>query len=533
MAYLSLYRKYRSQTFGDLIGQEHVVRTLQNGITSGRIAHAYLFTGPRGTGKTSSARLLAKALCCENGPNAEPCNACHICTSITAGNCLDVLELDAASESSVDNVREKIVEVASYRPAVARYRVFIIDEVHDLSPKAFDALLKTIEEPPPHLIFVLATTEFNKVPPTIRSRCQKFEFHRGSVQDILGRLQHVAQSEQIQSEPAALAAIARMSDGGYRDALTLLEQAILTANGTITTEQVYAQLGLVDEETVDELLGHLKARDVAQVMRLLGEIMRRGRDPRSILESLMHRLADLTHAAFGVDEALDATQSAAMREMALRIGPDELLRLRSGIAEAHSHIREVTLPRLWLEAELVRLCSNAVQAAPAPPVPRVEQRQPSAPRPTERAAPPSESPPPAVESPPTESPPLVNPELKRARQVWAGVVKELSDISKLMQPRLASTKVGGFENGTIRVLFARKLDLDWILDSPKRESAIRDSIRKFAGEPWVVKLEVGERPAPAPVDDPVECVLEGDQLREAAKEVFQQPPPEPNDGQQP
>lgn len=531
VAYLSLYRKYRSQTFGDLMGQEHVVRTLQNGITSGRIAHAYLFTGPRGTGKTSSARLLAKALCCENGPTAEPCNECHICTSITVGNCLDVMELDAASESSVENVRETIVEVANYRPAVARYRVFIIDEVHDLSAKAFDALLKTIEEPPPHLIFVLATTEFNKVPPTIRSRCQKFEFHRGSVQDILSRLQHVAQAEQVEYEPAALAAIARMSDGGYRDALTLLEQAILTANGAITTEQVYAQLGLVNEETVDELLGHLKGRDVAQVMRLLGEILRRGRDPRSILESLMHRLGDLTHAAFGVDEALDVTQAAAMREMALRIGPDELLRLRSGIAEAHGHIRDVTLPRLWLEAELVRLCSPVVPVAAPPAVAREEVRPP---RPVERPAEPAVRSTPQTAPVPAEEPGTpVNNELKRARQAWASVVKELSELSKLMKPRLAATKVGNFEDGTIRVLFARKLDLDWILDSPKREAAIRDSIRKYAGEPWVVKLEVGERSAPAPVDDPVECVLEGDQLREAAKEVFQQPPPEASDGQQP
>ena len=173
MAYLSLYRKYRSQTFSDLIGQDHVVRTLQNAVASGKIAHSYLFTGPRGTGKTSSARLLAKCLNCEKGPTPEPCNQCEQCISITQGNCVDVYELDAASESGVENVRDAIVDAVQYAPNYCRYKIFIIDEVHDLSSKAFDALLKTVEEPPPYVIFILATTEYNKVPPTIRSRCQK------------------------------------------------------------------------------------------------------------------------------------------------------------------------------------------------------------------------------------------------------------------------------------------------------------------------------------------------------------------------
>ncbi|MBL8064894.1 MAG: DNA polymerase III subunit gamma/tau, partial [Chthonomonadaceae bacterium] len=236
MSHLALYRRYRSQTFGDLMGQGHVTKTLQNALSQGRIAHSYLFTGPRGTGKTSTARLLAKALNCENGPLPEPCNECQACREITAGNCMDVVEMDAASESGIDDVRESIVEAVDYQPTYCRYRVFIIDEVHDLSAKAFDALLKTIEEPPAHVVFVLATTEYSKVPPTIRSRCQRYEFHRGTIQDLVSRLTYVVEQEKADVDPVALTAIARMSDGGYRDALSLLELVLLTADGRVTIE---------------------------------------------------------------------------------------------------------------------------------------------------------------------------------------------------------------------------------------------------------------------------------------------------------
>ena len=320
MAYLSLYRKYRSQTFSDLIGQDHVVRTLQNAISSGRVSHSYLFTGPRGTGKTSTARLLAKALCCENGPSAEPDDTCDICRSITVGNCVDVIEMDAASESGVDEIREQIVESVEYRPMICRYKIFIIDEVHDLSSKAFDALLKTIEEPPAHIIFILATTEFNKVPPTIRSRCQKFEFHRASMQDLMQRLSFVAEKEGIQAELAAIAAIARMADGGYRDGLTLLEQAILTSEGAITLQQVYDQLGLVSEEIVDQLVLAIKNGDVPAIMELLANVARLGRDPRAILESMMYRMSDLTRASYqiSIESNTEATREAALFETASR-----------------------------------------------------------------------------------------------------------------------------------------------------------------------------------------------------------------------
>src|SRR5437763_4147566 len=205
MSYIALYRKYRSQSFSELMGQEQVTVTLQNAIRSGRIAHAYLFHGARGCGKTSTARLVARALNCvaQDGPTPEPCGRCRLCLAIRDGSCMDVVEMDAASETGIDDVREKIIENVQYAPGEARYKVYIIDEVHDLSAKAFDALLKTLEEPPPHVVFILATTEAHKVPITVRSRCQRMDFRRGTVMDLTANLRRALDAESILNEPEA------------------------------------------------------------------------------------------------------------------------------------------------------------------------------------------------------------------------------------------------------------------------------------------------------------------------------------------
>jgi DNA polymerase-3 subunit gamma/tau len=533
VAYLSLYRKYRSQTFSDLIGQNHVVRTLQNGIASGRIAHAYLFTGPRGTGKTSTARLLAKALCCEHGPTAEPDNTCEICREITAGTCVDVVEMDAASESGVDDIREKIVEVAEYRPMVARYKVFIVDEVHDLSGKAFDALLKTIEEPPPHLIFILATTEFNKVPPTIRSRCQKFEFHRASMQDLVGRLGYVAAEEGIEADPVALTAIARMADGGYRDGLTLLEQAILTSeDGKITLQQVYDQLGLVSEEVVDGLLVAIREGDVAQIMEILADIARLGRDPRAILESMLYRLADLTRASYQLETGVgDAAREASLHETSARLGREFTLRLRGDLAEAHKVIRDITLPRLWLESELVRLsqprlalppAGAASPAVPTAPPPRRPQAH-AEPIPAPVAA---EAPVPAPIAAPAEEP--AEPAYAEAAPStsngpWPQVVQELLAVSRTLGMKLAGTRPGTLADGKLTIEFDREMDLEWLTGKPKAMAAVRDMVAKhYAGVTDVVYTLGGRRDRLADEPSAVELPAEGDRLEQLARQVFEQ-----------
>src|SRR5512140_2391800 len=262
MAYLVLARKYRPQRFGQMSGQEHVVRTLSNALRTGQLAHAFLLTGPRGVGKTTTARLVARELNCEKGPTAEPCGVCTPCVEITEGRAVDVVEIDAASNNGVDNVRD-IVEAVKYRPARDRYKVFVVDEVHMLSQGAFNALLKTLEEPPDHVKFVLATTDVHKVPETIVSRCQRFDFRRLTQQQIVDQLRKVAQAEGLRVSDPALALVARAAEGGMRDALSMLDQVRAACGNEAADAAVAEAIGAVDAGAVSRLAAAMIRRDGA------------------------------------------------------------------------------------------------------------------------------------------------------------------------------------------------------------------------------------------------------------------------------
>ena len=291
-AYQALYRKYRPQTFDDVSGQLAVTQTLKTQLISGRMSHAYLFTGSRGTGKTSCAKILAKAVNCLHPDNGNPCNCCEACRAIDSGSCMDVLEIDAASNNGVDNVRD-LRDDAIYTPSQVKMRVYIIDEVHMLSISAFNALLKIIEEPPEHLLFILATTELHKVPATILSRCQRFAFRRISQEDIAARLQYVAYQENIDLDDGAARVLARLADGGMRDGLSLLDQCASATTGELTAERVYACLGIAGEQKCGELMGYIAAHDTKSALTLFNRLYTEGKDLGALLDEMACLTRDL------------------------------------------------------------------------------------------------------------------------------------------------------------------------------------------------------------------------------------------------
>lgn len=361
MAYQSLYRKYRPQTFADVVGQEHVVRTLQNAITSERIAHGYLFTGTRGTAKTTIARLLAKALNClsggDKGPVAEPCNACDACKEITAGSCIDVIELDAASHRGVADI-EEVRKQVGYGPMEFRYKVFIIDEAHQLSSDAKDAFLKTLEEPPPGVVFILATTEPQSIPITIRSRCQQFDFKRGSLLDISKRLKYVLDTEKITYSPEAINLVARGAEGSYRDSLSLLEQVLAFSPKQITAASVESVLGTLDTEQLARVTDCVARRDAPGVLALAGEILDSGKEARTLLKTLAGHFRDLLLVAVGGPAAaseLAPEDVARLQGQVKYFAPQQLLKAIDLLNEAQGETRWNNQHRLLTELTFLKL----------------------------------------------------------------------------------------------------------------------------------------------------------------------------------
>ncbi len=365
--YQALYRKYRPQTFDDVVGQLAVTQTLKTQLETGKLSHAYLFTGSRGTGKTSSAKILAKAVNCENPINGNPCNCCAACRSIDSGACMDVLEIDAASNNGVDNVRD-LRDDAVYTPSQVKMRVYIIDEVHMLSLSAFNALLKIIEEPPEHLLFILATTELHKVPATILSRCQRFSFRRIGIEDIMERLLYVAYQEKIDLDTSAARILARLADGGMRDGLSLLDQCASATEGELTAEKVYSCLGIAGLQECGNLMKHIANKDASKALSMVNRFYSEGKDMSALLDELACLCRDLLILKTAPKEGIALLSGIAtdkeIAELVTRFSVGELTRNLSVIQQTVAGFTRSASKRTDTELCIVNMCRPELELNP-------------------------------------------------------------------------------------------------------------------------------------------------------------------------
>jgi DNA polymerase-3 subunit gamma/tau len=508
-SYLVLARKYRPQRFGEMSGQAHVVRTLSNALKTGQLAHAFLFTGPRGVGKTTTARLVAKALNCEKGPTAEPCGACTPCVEIAEGRAVDVVEIDAASNNGVDNVRD-IVEAVKYRPARDRYKVFVVDEVHMLSQGAFNALLKTLEEPPPHVKFVLATTDVHKVPETILSRCQRFDFRRLTLQQIADQLAKVAEAEGMRLSPAALALVARQAEGGMRDALSLLDQVRAACGESPADADVAEALGAVDAAAISRIAGALVARDGATVLAELEALHARGLEMKRIAEELVRHLRNVVVARLVPTSPIDLPDAelAEVKVQAAAADPAQLTRLFDLVQRAVVDVKLSEQPRYALEVALLEGVFLAPGMDVAELLARVEAMASGAPLPGPGRGPgprpgPRPGPGPAEArfgggqvSTATAAP---TPTGGDPAELWRGAVAEVEKESPLLAPALKEAVLLSLAEGEIAVQLPPGMLGD---AAERRRTEIEAVFARYFGRPTRLVVKRGAGPAPAGAEGP-------------------------------
>ncbi|BCG45450.1 DNA polymerase III subunits gamma and tau [Citrifermentans bremense] len=405
MSYLVLARKWRPQTFSDLVGQEHVSQTLKNAIDGGRVAHAFLFSGARGVGKTSSARILAKALNCESGLTVEPCNTCSTCLEITEGNSVDVFEIDGASNTGVDDIRE-LRDNIKYLPSRSRYKIFIIDEVHMLTTNAFNALLKTLEEPPPHVKFIFATTEPHKVPITILSRCQRFDFKRIALPRIVSRLRYIVDQEGVQVSDEALAVVARKGDGSMRDSLSTLDQVLAFCGNQVADADVAALLGVVDRRLIMDGCRAVLSKEVRQALQIVAQVDSFGYSMRQFCRELIYLFRNIAiiKAVGEPGELLELSEAelGELRELSGTASGNDLQRHLTLLLKAEAEMAHASFPRLVLEMALMKMATLAPAIAVQELLSRLDALESGdpAPRPPHRESAPSR---PA--SPPHQAPP--------------------------------------------------------------------------------------------------------------------------------
>lgn len=529
MSYQVLARKWRPQTFAEIVGQGATAETLKNAISQNRIAHAYLFAGARGVGKTTTARILAKALNCRQGPTVKPCNDCASCREVTSGQSIDVLEIDAASNRGIDEIRE-LRESVRYRAARDRYKVFIIDEVHMLTTEAFNALLKTLEEPPEHVVFILATTELHKVPGTILSRCQHFNFRAISHREIYERLALIAGEEQVRIGEQALSAIARASEGSLRDGESLLDQAISLCGEDVKEEQVRDLLGVVPQQLLEDVAGAVIARDSRQVLALADQVLTSGRNPQQLVRELMGHFRNLLMVKIaGKDSQLVSAPSeelARLQTVSAQLSEEDLTRFFQILVATDGDLRGSAHPRLHLELGLVRMVQARRLAALEELLAAFSgDSAPGTPEPPAKDGPPRSAPSPSSAVFQDSGPPAPAMAGTGLDRICEAVSKE-SRIAASMLGQALEAVVAGDE---LRVRFAAGQHGSCeLLKTPENLEVIARASARLEGRPLKVSLLVDEEqpspeaPPPAEVPPPVEVMAPEDEIeRQESKRILE------------
>ena len=499
MSYQVFARKYRPQTFDDLVGQEHVVRTLKNAVEQNRLAHAYLFVGPRGIGKTSSARILAKALNCEKGPTISPCGVCDSCREIAAGNSLDVLELDAASNRGIDDVRE-LRDNVRYAPTRGRYKIYIIDEVHMLTKEAANALLKTLEEPPEHVIFCLATTEPEKLPITILSRCQRFDLHRIPTNLIAEHLQFIARQEKVTLEPAAAHAIARGADGGLRDAESMLDQLVAFCGEKIAESDVLNVFGFTSEQTVAAFTEKVLRGNTSGALAALDEQAAAGKEMMKLMSDLIAHLRDLLVYKVKPEALSDETApelQASLGEEASLVETGRLLELIDQFAEAEGRMKWAPNKKLHFEVAVIKAIQTLGQVTLDEVIENLAALrggEASVSSVAKTLAPPKSatSPAPVVSAPASSAAPA------DMAETWPKLVQLVYKRRPLIRDWINAARFLGVQGREVLVGFApeEKLMME-SLARPTNRSFLEGLLKELTGSEWTLKLKIAKDLPPA------------------------------------
>jgi DNA polymerase III subunit gamma/tau len=494
-------RKYRPQTFDDLVGQTHVSRTLKNAVAQNRLAHAYLFVGPRGVGKTSTARILAKSLNCVKGPTVTPCGVCDNCREIAGGNSLDVIEIDGASNNSVEDVRQ-LRENVRYAPAKGRYKIYLIDEVHMLSTPAFNALLKTLEEPPEHVKFIFATTEPQKVLSTILSRCQRFDLHRIPANLIAQHLQFIAKKEKITLQPAAAHAIARGAEGGLRDAESMLDQLVAFCGEKIAESDVLNVFGFTSEQTVSDLTGRILRGDTPEAIDLLHEQSDAGKDMMRLIADLIAYLRDLLvfkAKPDALNEDIDADVQKSLATHADLISTDRLLELIDQFAAAEGRMKWAPNKKLHFEVAIIKAIQGLGQATLDEVIEKLGELRDAGGRSPRKSAPVAADVSPALQTRAggtaattgtriEENSPTIEPQ-----KLWQAVLAKIPAQKGFVRNSASAAHVLGIEGRNFKLGFAAgdKAMMD-ILGTQANRKFVETLLHEITGKDWTLKLTVNE-----------------------------------------